>query len=272
MVGSPDGECSGHLLGKAGGRRHPGQALGTGPGTECSGFWSAARCRCRGGCPRQLPGSTTWAQAGLAALGFRDGGQRVGSDIGAHAPAAFRRQAGGDGALVALAAQGAAQRVHAGGSGRGRCRESHAVQCRAASHGQGVRGYGVRVPAPPQQLGLAQTDSTDSCITKAGGSCRSGAAACPLQPPWGGTRKFSVMRFSARRSASRTRAPAVRAQRCRPPTTWRRVSDGAATGSGRGGQTTVVGGGWWGMDAMFHSALPSVKLNSMKHCCRNSDA
>ena len=106
----------------------------------------------------------------------------------------------------------------------------------------------------------------------AGVMCWHGVAACPFQPPWGGTRKFSVMCFSARRSASRTRTPAVQAQCCRQPTMWRRVSGGATTGSGRGRQTTVVGGGSWGMDAMFHSALPSVKLNSMKYCCRNSDA
>ena len=117
------------------------------PGRNAAAFCSAARCRCLGGGPRELPGGATRAQAGLAALGFRDGGQRVGSDIGAHAPAAFRRQTSGDGALIALAAQGAAQRVHAGGSGRGRCRERHAVQCRAASHGQGVRGYGVAAAA-----------------------------------------------------------------------------------------------------------------------------
>jgi len=129
-------------LGNAGGRRGLGHARHGPRWLKAAAFLSAARCCCRSGGPWELPGGATRAQAGLAALGFGNGCQRVGCDIGAHAPAAFRRHAGGDGALVALAAQGAAQWINACESARGRCRESHAVQCRAASHDQGARGYG----------------------------------------------------------------------------------------------------------------------------------
>ncbi len=184
------------------------------PGRNAVAFCSAAWCSDRGGGPRELPGGATRAQAGLAALGFRDGGQRVGSDIGAHAPAAFRRQAGGDGALVALAAQGAAQRVHAGGSDRGRCRERHAVQCRAASHGQGARGYGCGCLHRPNSWGLPKQIQQILASPRPVRAADLALQPAP-QPPWGGTRKFSVMRFSARRSAPRTRTATVRAQRCR---------------------------------------------------------
>lgn len=144
---------------------------------EAAAFLSAARCRGCRSCPRELPGGTTRAQAGLTPLGFGDGCQRVGGDIGAHAPAAFRRHAGGDGALVALAAQGAAQWINACESARGRCRESHAVQCRAASHDQGARGYGWRMPAQPQSPMACRRPS---CAIDTGVVCWPGAAVCLL--------------------------------------------------------------------------------------------
>ena len=95
----------------------------------------------------KLPGCTARTQAGLAALAGRNRRQRGGSDVGRHAPAAFWRQAGRDRALVALAAQRAAQwicrrrgRVR-GGVGCGR---SHGPECRPCT--PHVRaGCGVKV-------------------------------------------------------------------------------------------------------------------------------
>ena len=269
MAGGSDGECSGHLLGNAGGRRHPGQALDTGPRDGTRRLSAQLRGAVVTG---TVPGNCPAAQRGHRQAWRRCVAGMASSAAGAMSAAMHQQVSGAKPAvmahwllwphrgqrsgstLVEAAEEGAenAMLCSVGRPAMARVRGGMACGCQ---HRRSSCGSPKQILALPRPVGAA-----DLALQPA------------PQPPWGGNRKFSMMCFSARRSASRIRTPAVRAQCCRQPTMWRRVSGGATTGSGRGGQTTVVGGGSWGMDAMFHSALPSVKLNSMKHCCRNSDA
>lgn len=151
----------------------------------------------------ELPGRAAGAQAGLAALGLWNGSQGGRGDVGRHAPAAFGRQAGSDGALVALAAQRAAQRIGAHGSGSGRCGGGHGAECRppfcaaaAQGHGgcdakQALGACGIRVGCYQGKSGMAAFKRAGHCVLPASaamgrhpkilGDALLGVLQCPLQ-------------------------------------------------------------------------------------------
>ena len=151
----------------------------------------------------ELPGRAAGAQAGLAALGLWNGRQGGRGDVGGHAPAAFGGQAGSDGALVALAAQRAAQRIGAHGSGGGRCGGGHGAECRpglcaaaAQGHGgcdakQAVGACGICVGCYQGQSDMAAFKRAGPCVLSASaamgrhpktlGDALLGTLQCPLQ-------------------------------------------------------------------------------------------
>lgn len=103
-----------------------------------------------------------------------------------------------------------------------------------------------------------------------GGGGRHGASVCRVQPPPGGTRKFSRMRCSARcRANCRRRSHGGRGG-C--------TSVGAVGAADTVGAVAVAGGtargraGGFSMEDMLRAGQTSVKLNSMKIQFRNSDA
>ncbi|CAB5690361.1 Uncharacterised protein [Comamonas aquatica] len=111
-----------------------------------------------------------------------------------------------------------------------------------------------------------------------GGGGRHGASVCRVQPPLGGTRKFSRMRCSARcRADCRRCGHAGRGAwaggasgDCAPVGAVGAV-DTVGAGAGAGG-TMGGGAGGFSMEDMLRAGQTSVKLNSMKIQFRNSDA
>ena len=107
---------------------------------------------------------------------------------------------------------------------------------------------------------------------------RHGASVCRVQPPPGGTRKFSRMCCSARcRADCRRRGHAGRgtcaggASGDSAPVGAVGAVDTVGAGAGAGG-TMGEGAGGFSMEDMLRAGQTSVKLNSMKIQFRNSDA
>ena len=107
-----------------------------------------------------------------------------------------------------------------------------------------------------------------------GGGGRHGASVCRVQPPPGGTRKFSRMCCSARcRANCRRRSHGDRggASGGCAPVGAVGAADTVGAGAVAGGTARGRAGGF-SMEDMLRAGQTSVKLNSMKIQFRNSDA
>ena len=107
-----------------------------------------------------------------------------------------------------------------------------------------------------------------------GGGGRHGASVCRVQPPPGGTRKFSRMRCSARCKADcRLCCHAGRGGASGDLASVGAVGAVDTVGAGaRSGGTARGRAGGFSMEKMLRAGQTSVKLNSMKIQFRNSDA
>lgn len=189
----------------------------------------------------ELPGRAAGAQAGLAALGLWNGRQGGRGDVGRHAPAAFGGQSSGDGALVALAAQRAAQRIGAHGSGSGRCGGGHGAECRprfcaAAAQGHGGRDVKQAVGACGICVGCYQGKSDMAAFKRAGPCVLPASAAMGRHPKTLGDALLGALQCSLQAGKDGAQAAA-----------WRMAGqsgrEGHAVCSLRGRNRTGVRGG-----------------------------
>lgn len=248
-------------------------------------------CRCgapNGPRPEDLGGRCSRPAVFRLVMGVRDGVHQHSSDGGARGPPRTEDVAPGRlvGAGCAVSVRGG-RWDSAGCFGRRWRLAAGWADTALAAFGSGNalehRGRDPDLHAPAGFRRQSGRDRTGIGLAaqragRRGGGGRHGASVCRVQPPPGGTRKFSRMRCSARCKAD--------CRRCGHAGC--RISAGGASGDcalvgavgavdtvgagARSGGTARGRAGGFSMEKMLRAGQTSVKLNSMKIQFRNSDA